>query len=76
MAKDQREGRAEWSLARDSGTRIITEDERQRGARYSDLVATESGEALLPPAGTRLHWIWLVGLAAIAGLGWLIMRRR
>lgn len=76
VVKDQREGRAEWSLARDSGTRIITEDERQRGARYSDLVATESGEALLPPAGTRLHWVWLAGLAAIAGLGWLIMRRR
>lgn len=65
-----------WRLVRDAGDREITETERLRGARYVDLMATTSGEALAPPNEWSLSWLWSSIVAACAVAGWLLIRRR
>jgi hypothetical protein len=63
-------------LVRESGDRPILDEERLRGARYSDFVATETGDALKPPGDAALTWRWLLVGLALAVLGWLALRRR
>uniref|UniRef100_A0A7C4QSZ2 Uncharacterized protein n=1 Tax=Schlesneria paludicola TaxID=360056 RepID=A0A7C4QSZ2_9PLAN len=61
----------------ESGIRPIYNDERLRGARYSDLLSTPPGEALKPPGNTLFDFRWLLVVAAVTAVaGWLILRRR
>jgi hypothetical protein len=68
-------------IVRPDGTkRIVTEEEQLRGARYLDLVNTESGEALAtstargPYGGIVICLVFVIALASI--LGWVWRRRR
>jgi len=63
-------------LVRESGKRPILDEERLRGARYSDFAATESGRALLPPGSGAFSWRWLLAAVVVAGASALALRRR
>lgn len=76
LGDDHSTGERELFVIRDEGVRPVTEDELLRGARYSDLLNTDSGEALLPPGQTSWRWTWLAVAVALGALGWLIQRRR
>jgi hypothetical protein len=63
------------SLVTASGNREVTEAEQRRGARYSDLLETPSGQALAADEG-GLPWMYLAVGAVIVGLIWLLRRGR
>jgi hypothetical protein len=65
----------ETYLVTDDGNRIVTDDERERGARYTDWMVTESGEALLPPQPFPL-WRWISIVAVLCAGSWYFMRAR
>lgn len=45
--------------------RIITDEERWRGATYKEFLTTKSGEAGLPPTNPWLRWGWWVGVGVV-----------
>lgn len=63
-------------LVLDSGIRPIHKDELMRGARYSDLMSSRPGEALLPPKQRLFHIPWLVLALAAGFVIWWVVRFR
>jgi hypothetical protein len=65
-------------IVRQEGVRrLITEDERKRGATYEQFLVTESGQAGLPPQSRESHWLayGALGLVAVALISLGIRRR-
>jgi hypothetical protein len=62
------------SLITASGHRPVTDDEKRRGARYSDLLQTSSGQALAVDEG-GFAWTYVAAFAAVIGLIWAWKRR-
>ncbi len=68
--------KTEYIVRKDGGKRLITEVERLRGATYEQLVATESGQAGLPPSSRKFWWILVALVFATAVLLAVAVRRR
>jgi LPXTG-motif cell wall-anchored protein len=64
------------SLVTASGKREVQDQELERGARYSDLLSTPPGQALLSPDQNGFGLTWLALAALLALVGWLALRRR
>jgi hypothetical protein len=62
-------------IVQDSGTRPIQEEERLRGARYTDLIASPVGKALAPPDQGLIRWWWVAVIAVFIVCGWMVIRR-
>ena len=60
----------------DGSERNITDEEVLRGARYTDLVSTDSGTALSPPRQFSIEWLALLVVAVCAAAAWCIYQRR
>jgi len=52
-------GKIEYIARESGGKRLITEEERKRGATYDQMLTTESGQAGLPPDSRRSWWFFL-----------------
>jgi hypothetical protein len=63
---DNRSG--ERYIARENGEhRIVTDDELRRGAKYRDLVSTESGEAAASPEDIKRRFMVVVMVFLVSG---------
>jgi hypothetical protein len=68
-------GKIEYIAREGGGKRLITEEERKRGATYEQMLATDSGEAGLPPGSQRFWWFFLaLGFIVIVLLSVLARR--
>jgi hypothetical protein len=65
---DDAESKTAWIVRPDGGKRVITPEERRRGASYAELLATESGQAALPPWGPLAPLAALAVAALLSGL--------
>lgn len=54
-----------YIIQKNGEKRIITDEERKRGATYQQFLTTASGEAGLPPSNPWFRWGWWVGVAVV-----------
>lgn len=64
-----------YIVQEDGGKRIITSEERQRGAEYLDLLTTDTGMAKLPLSHTRHVWLTIIGISLMVFIVLFIRRR-